>query len=134
MTWRPSTYLLAGELDNTTPGKVTGWMRFAGLPEQVTIDLEGDFEPDIRGRRIGLKGGYPGKEGAAIEFMKGFAARQVGRTGHITAGWPPHSWTEYPYIEWYSLHNDRVVLYLEPYQVSILDLPAELAGAEPGAV
>jgi hypothetical protein len=30
MAWRPSEYLIDGELDNTTPGKVTGWMRFAG--------------------------------------------------------------------------------------------------------
>jgi hypothetical protein len=134
MTWRPSNYLLEGELDNTTPGKVTGWMRFAGLTEKVTIDLEGDFEPDIRGRKIGFKGGYPGKEGAAVEFMRGFATRQAGTAGHITAGWPPHSWTEFPYIEWHSIHNGRVVLYLEPYQVLVLDEPAEIAGAEPGSV
>ena len=31
MAWRPNRYLLEGELDNTQPGKVTGWMRFAGL-------------------------------------------------------------------------------------------------------
>ncbi len=28
MAWRPTEYLLEGELDNTTPGKVTGWMQF----------------------------------------------------------------------------------------------------------
>ena len=31
MAWRPSEYLIDGELDNTNPGKVTGWMRFAGM-------------------------------------------------------------------------------------------------------
>jgi len=39
MAWRPTEYLIEGELDNTNPGKVTGWMRFAGLKDKVTFDL-----------------------------------------------------------------------------------------------
>jgi len=39
MAWRPTQYLLEGELDNTTPGKVTGWMRFAGMKDNVAFDL-----------------------------------------------------------------------------------------------
>lgn len=134
MTWTPSAFLLEGELDNRTPGKITGWLRFAGLAEQITLDLEGDFEPDIRGRKIGLKGVYFGKEAAAIEYMKGLTARQVGKAGHITAGWPPQSWTDYPYIEWYSATNDRVVLFPEPHQVSILDPAVDLMAKDPGLV
>ena len=49
MAWRPTEYLLEGELDNTTPGKVTGWMRFAGTKDRVTLDLEGDFHRINRG-------------------------------------------------------------------------------------
>src|SRR5207244_2413334 len=52
MAWRPTQYLLEGELDNTVPGKVTGWMRFVGLKRQVTFDLKGDFHRDIRGAKI----------------------------------------------------------------------------------
>ena len=46
MTWRPNKYLIEGELDNTKPGKVTGWLRFAGLQGTVTVDLKGDFDRD----------------------------------------------------------------------------------------
>ena len=28
MAWRPYENLIDGELNNRTPGKVTGWMRF----------------------------------------------------------------------------------------------------------
>ena len=56
MAWRPTQYLLEGELNNTTPGKVTGWLRFAGMKHQVTFDLEGDFHRDIRGASIHLTG------------------------------------------------------------------------------
>jgi len=50
MAWRVSAYLIEGELDNTQPGKVTGWMRFAGMKEQVTFDLKGDFPSPAFGR------------------------------------------------------------------------------------
>jgi len=132
MTWRPSDYLLEGELDNRTPGKISGWLRFAGLAEKVLVDLDGDFEPDIRGRRIGLTGRRFCNLVSATKYMGGFAVKQCGKAGHITAGWPPQSWTDYPYIEWYSASNDRVVLYLEPHQVSLVDEPAEVAAEQPG--
>lgn len=131
MAWAPSAFLLEGELDNRTPGKITGWLQFAGLADRVTLDLKGDFEPDIRGRRIGLKGVFLGKDATAVEYMKGLTAQQVGKAGHITAGWPPQSWTDYPYIEWYSATNDRVVLHLEPHQVSILDPTTDVATEDP---
>jgi hypothetical protein len=134
MTWRPSDYLLEGELDNRRPGKITGWLRFAGLPEKVIVDLDGDFEPDIRGQRIGLTGPRFCNLSAAAQYMNGFALKQSGQAGHITAGWPPQSWTDFPCVEWSSTENDRVVMYLEPHQVAVLDEPAEAATAEPGWV
>ena len=60
MTWRPTKYLLEGELDNTKPGKVTGWMKFAGMKNRVTFDLDGDFCRDIRGAIVVLAGKYEG--------------------------------------------------------------------------
>ena len=41
MAWRPTECFITGELDNTVPNKVTGWMQFAGMNEKVTFDLEG---------------------------------------------------------------------------------------------
>ena len=56
MAWRPTQYLIEGELDNTALGNVTGWMTFAGLNEKVTFDLEGNFHRDIRGAKIHFTG------------------------------------------------------------------------------
>ena len=44
------------KLDNTIPGKVTGWMQFAGMDKVVTFDLVGDFHRDIRGAKIHFVG------------------------------------------------------------------------------
>ena len=117
MTWRPSKYLLEGELDNTSPGRVTGWLRFAGMREKVIVKLEGDFRRDICGRKVGLTGSYRGSDAEAEKYMDGFAQRQTGRVGNMTAGFPPQEWTPYPYFEWYSDSNERVVLDPEPHQV-----------------
>ena len=134
MAWRPTRYLLEGELDNTTPGKVTGWMRFAGLKDKVTFDLEGDFHRDIRGAKIRFTNRCEATAKVAASEMKGFCQHQTGKAGDITAGLPPKDYVDYPYIEWYSVTNDRVVLYLEPHQVAVLDDAAELVAGEPGLV
>ena len=52
MAWRPNEQFIEGVLDNTVPGKVTGWMRFAGMKEKVVFDLEGNFHRDIRGAKV----------------------------------------------------------------------------------
>jgi len=31
MAWRPTQYVQEGELDNSCPKKVTGWIKFAGM-------------------------------------------------------------------------------------------------------
>jgi hypothetical protein len=120
MAWRPNKYLLEGSLDNTTPGKVTGWMRFAGMKQKVTFDLEGDFHRDIRGATIRLSGKYRGSEVKAAKEMEGFALHHTGKAGDITAGLPPNDYVDQPYIEVYSDSNGRVVLELEPDQVQVI--------------
>jgi hypothetical protein len=57
---------------------------------------------------------------------------------HVDAGDLFYPYVPYPYLEWFSVENGRVVLELEPSQVEILDggnkpqakTPAELAGVE----
>ena len=56
MAWRPTDNLIEGELDNRNHGKVTGWMKFAGMKENVTFNLEGNFHRDIRGAKVRLRG------------------------------------------------------------------------------
>ena len=121
MTWRPTKYLLEGELDNSKPGRVTGWLRFAGMKETVAVDLEGDFDRDIRGHKLRLTGRYFGKALEAEDEMEGFGQRQAGEAGHITPGLAPESYTPYPYIEWESEANGRVVLMPEAEQVTVMN-------------
>jgi len=183
MAWRPYANLIDGELNNSTPGKVTGWMRFfrRGMtPLRVTLNLVGDFREDIHGRQIRLTNPQPSDENIALDrkgtYMEKFAPVQSGVAGDITAGLPLGTWSEefaqrlmaqnevvwneislpaaeraerrkmwaeryrghiaasdqyfayveYPYIEWYSNENGRVVLELDPLQVEVLDQEGHL--------
>ena len=99
MAWRPTECLIDGELDNRSPGKVTGWMRFfrrGRKPLKVTFDLEGDFHEDIRGKMIVLRNPEPRDRvmGLLQGYMDGFARVQRGTAGDITAGLPLGPWTE----------------------------------------
>lgn len=133
MAWRPSAYLIEGELDNTYPGKVTGWMQFAGLKENVTLNLHGDFHRDIRGAKIHFTGDSyetdPPQD--AESYMDGLSLEQTGKVGDMTAGLPPADYVNYPYIEWYSDDNGRVVLELEPVQVQVIGKPIPACESDP---
>jgi hypothetical protein len=133
MAWRPTQYLIEGELENTHPGKVTGWMQFAGLKEKVTFDLEGDFHRDIRGAKIRFTAdSYEDAEvEGAEEYMSSFALHQTGNVGDITAGRPPRDYVDYPYIEWYGTENGRVVIELEPVQVEVIGRPIPACESDP---
>ena len=119
MAWRPMKHLLEGELDNTVPGRVTGWMQFAAIGK-VRFDLKGDFHHDIRGVKIRFKGNGSEDNAEAASYMHGFALHQTGHVGDITAGLPPTDYAGYPYIEWYGDENGRVVLELEAEQIEVI--------------
>ena len=139
MAWRPYQNLIEGELDNTVPGKVTGWIHFLGMDEPVKFELEGDFHRDIRGAKIRFHNSNPSDRnhsGAlsgtpAGSYMKGFSPVQTGRVGDITAGLSPHDYGDHPYVEWYSDQNGRVVLELEPEQVEVIGKPIPWQETEP---
>jgi hypothetical protein len=99
MAWRPYENLIDGELDNRTPGKVTGWIRFfrnEQPPLRVTFDLAGDFHEDIRGTVIRLSNPNPSERhpDRGTTYMEGFSPVQTGTAGDITAGLPIAPWTE----------------------------------------
>jgi len=132
MAWRPTRFLIEGELDNTKPGKVTGWMRFAGIKGKIRFDLVGDFHRDIRGARIRFKGDTTGQEAEAKSSMKGFARWQVGKVGDMTAGFEPADYVKgFCYLEWYSEENGRVVLELEQDKVQVIGTPILADKCEP---
>lgn len=133
MAWRPTEYLIEGELDNRNPGKVTGWMKFAGLKENVTFELEGNFHRDIRGAKIHFTGDAY-EDQAEIEgskYFEGFALNQTGEAGDITAGLLPRDYVDYPYIEWYSEQNGRVVIELQPVQIEVIGTPIPAIESDP---
>ena len=70
MAWRPNEQFIEGVLDNTVPGKVTGWMRFAGLSKKIAFDLEGDFHRDIQGAKIRIQGDAVSNHEEAEKYMK----------------------------------------------------------------
>jgi hypothetical protein len=98
MAWRPYENLIEGELDNRTPGKVTGWMRFfrnEKKPLRVTFDLDGDFHDDIRGTKIRLSNPNPAdRHEGERTYMEGFSDMQKGTVGDMTGGRSLGPWTE----------------------------------------
>ena len=131
MAWRPTTYLIEGELDNTTPGKVTGWMRFAGMRKRVILDLRGNFHRDIRGAKIHFTGPGDDNDPCAASGVSGLADHQAGEAGDITAGREPVDYVAYPYIEWFSEANGRVVIELESEQVEVIGRPIPAIESDP---
>ena len=132
MAWRPNNYFIEGILDNSVQGKVTGWLKFAGIKENVTIDLKGDFHRDIRGAKVKLCGdGQSEKTEEAEKYMAGFSTLQKGKAGDITAGLPPHDYGNSAYVEWYSEDNGRVVLEMDTDQVEILTPPIPFCESDP---
>jgi hypothetical protein len=137
MAWRPYENLIEGVLDNTVLGKVTGYMKFAGMKKTVTFDLKGDFHRDIRGTKIKLTGEG---EDSDENSMKEFSHTQTGDVGDITAGIPTgkneqgeptYEYTSYPYIEWYSDENGRCVLELSSDQIEIIGTPIPVCESDP---
>jgi len=131
MAWRPYDNLIEGELDNTVLGKVTGWIKFVGLPEPVKLDLAGDFHRDIRGAKIRFRNPTPREEDTNGPYVTGLSTVQTGRVGDITAGLPPHDYVRHPYIEWYSEENGRIVIELEPGQLEVVGKPIPALESDP---
>jgi hypothetical protein len=135
MAWRPNDNLIKGALDNTLPGKVTGWIEFiqgkGQKPLRVKMNLKGDFREDIKGKVLLFVNPTPQEKwGMNGNYMEGFAKNQTGKVGDITAGFPladgSYAYVDYPYIEWVSNANWRVVLELDPEQVAVSEsMPQE---------
>jgi len=133
MAFRLTRYLIEGTLDNTNPGKVTGWMQFVGLNEKMMFDLEGNFHRDIRGAKIHFTGdAYEDREDVDInDYSDGLALHQTGKAGDITAGLPPNDYGSTPYIEVFSDQNGRIVLELEPVQIEVIGTPIPAMESDP---
>jgi hypothetical protein len=133
MAWRPYENLIDGELDNTTRGKVTGWIRFFRKDNdslKVALNLTGNFHEDIRGKIIRLSNAHPSDRNETFDrngsYVDSIAEEQIGEAGDITAGLPVNGkvpYVDYPYVVWYSEANGRVVLELESDQMAVVEPP-----------
>ena len=66
---------------------------------------------------------YGGENSPKDTYMDGFALHQQGMVGDMTAGLPPAPYTPYPYFEWLTESNGRVVLELDSEQVEVIEKP-----------
>ena len=135
MAWRIDEYLIRGELDNRTRGRVTGRLWFMGRAEPVTLDLIGNAWRDIAGHVLRFTNPLP-KPGD----LESFATEQKGVTGDITASRKvkvpdcsmdelmsyfeadkpfPWHWGNGLYLEWHSQTNGRVVIESASYQLEL---------------
>ena len=131
MAWRPNDYVIDGELNNTFPNKITGFINFAGIGK-VTFNLKGNFHRDIRGAAIKFVGnGNDANAEEAKRYLQCFARRQTGAAGDMTAGLPPYDYGRLPYIEWFGKKNGRVVIELDAEQVEVIGKPIPAIESDP---
>lgn len=134
MAWRPNEQFIEGVLDNTVPGKVTGWMKFTGMKDKVILDLEGNFHRDIRGAKVRLRGeGEAANQDEASRYLESFSLMQKGKVGDMTAGREPCDYGALgeAYFEWYSEDNGRVVIEFSTDQVELLTPPIPACESDP---
>lgn len=118
MAWRPSENVIDGVIDNTVPGHVTGWVRFAGTLggwRVVRLYLTGDFTGTLRGTKLRLRGQGQKPKPEPIDRL--IALAQHGTVGLM-------DYTPYRqggvYLEWFSDENGRVVLELDDQHSCVL--------------
>jgi hypothetical protein len=121
--------LIEGELDNTQLGRVTGWIQFAGIKGPVVLNLRGNFHRDIQGAKIRFTGDARWESPEAIACMRGFSRSQNGKVGNITAGLTPADFGAYPFVEWYSEENGRVVIEPDRNHIEVIGQPVPLEQA-----
>lgn len=126
MAFRIAASLIEGVLDNTVPGCVKGWVSFARereAPLHCTLELDGDFHDDVRGRILHFWNDHPSE----VEGLDHLNPNQKGKTGDITLEYVQR----HAYIEWYSDYNGRVVLEIPLIQCEVLGADVDLSTLPP---
>lgn len=134
MAWRLDKSVVRGEVDNRTPGVVTGRIWLFGRDEPVELRLQGNCWRDLAGTRFLFRNPHPGP-GDLTDLQP----LQEGKAGDITASRkvrdvPPedieklarsrdrrmvekYPWVHCLYLEWYSKANGRVVIESTRYAI-----------------
>ncbi len=127
MAWRIGESVVRGEIDNRLQGIIQGTLYVEGIPEPIALELEGDCDPDIAGRRLTFQSLA---ECRPVSNADGFVARQCGTAGTMTANRMvrvptipddevarcvrarvtiPTRWSESLHLEWFG-PNGRVLI------------------------
>lgn len=133
MAWRVDRYVIKGEIQNVTPGKVTGLIWLKGLNKPLELKLAGNCYRDLAGARLVFENPHP-EEGD----YTGMDIFQHGLVGDITASKkvkilvdpdvPTDTFTPSGlpyvignciYIEWFSETNGRVLIETTDFKWSI---------------
>ena len=133
MAWRPSDWVLDGELDNTVPHWTIGWIRLRGRDQPLQLKLQGNCHPDLAGWKFRIVRTDPIPPWVPHKNEHGdrIATDQSGTIGDVTADQvlkhfecsddefvqrmqegdpPPTTLRNSLYLEWFSNNNGRVVI------------------------
>lgn len=93
----------------------------------------GDFHRDIRRTKVKFVGDamHEFDEDEAKKYMKHIALHHTGTVGDMTAGHEPVDYVRYPYFEVYSDQSGRIVIELEPEQVTVIGTPIPADESDP---
>ena len=120
MTLRLDGLVIRGEIDNTHPYNVSGWLKLRGHQSPLTLNLTGDCGPSLKGMRVRFEDVVPLDDRDDLPDVSNLAWQQIGPTGRMLL----ESHENQPSrlcLEWFS-QNGRVTLELPNPVVEPVDL------------
>lgn len=136
MAWRIDAAVVRGEIDNRTPGRVTGRIWLDGKEDPVLLDLKGNCHRDLAGCRLAFTNPEPHSDHRVQDLND----LQQGAVGDMTAARKirvptitdeefrefylqkkpvPTQVSNCLYLEWFSDANGRVVIETVRFQCEI---------------
>jgi hypothetical protein len=111
LTIRLDELVVCGEIDNTRPYSVCGWLKLRGYRTPLTLNLTGDCGPSLKGQRIRFEHPVPPDDrddDDSVELSH-LAWQQIGPTGSMTVSPAVPGESGRLSLEWFS-QNGRVTL------------------------
>lgn len=127
MTLRLDGLVIRGEIDNTRPYSVCGWLKLRGHRTPLTLNLTGDCGPSLKGLRVRFEHPVPpddrddAADAADAAELAGLAWQQIGPTGVMALQPTAAGGSGRLSLEWFS-QNGRVTLDLtDPVLEAVAD-------------